>query len=267
MMRSVIFALCFFWMGASFCLAEEKDDFEHQDSRFFIVYHHEDANPGMVQGIIRRGEDYLEEFREKLGLDPFGSFAELTDEEKIKVYLHRTQGSYQEEGPSWSAGNSQPASKSIYGYPHMDFSTSILPHELGHILFYEAIGAESFARAPLWLSEGVSCYLERGSGKWMREPYVKEALMKNTFVPLSGLDKFRERSGSGEEINLFYSESTSVVNFLIENYGLDSFKTFCSGLKEGKSIDEAIASSFSGLNGLEDLGTTWESYLRKRLGH
>ena len=267
-LKRVVFAACLLGaQTAAFALGEDED-FVQKESRYLIVHYKKDAsNPAVVEGIIRRGEEYLTEFRQELGLAPLEYFAKLAPEEKIKVYLYSTEKNYHQDNPDpFSWGDAEPDKKSVYIFPDATFNSVILPHELGHVVFYEAIGPSGYSQIPKWLNEGVACHMERGSGKLRMEPYAREALLKRNFVPLKDLDRFRLRARSEEEVFVFYGEATSAVNFLINTYGPDSFKAFCRYLKEGHSLDEAVKLSFSGLNNIDDVGTAWETDLYKRVG-
>ena len=64
-------------------------------------------------------------------------------------------------------------------------------------------------------------------------------------------------SEESDRANLSYTESYSVVNFLIQTYGRDKMTTLLIALRDGATIDAALQSAYSlDTNGLEDAWRT-----------
>ncbi len=106
----------------------------------------------------------------------------------------------------------------------------IIVHESTHILFEDALGDRAID-VPAWLNEGFATYSEpnvriRGSGYlYGRTP------------PLRGMNRI---SGTPDTIPLFYQKSVSVVAYLIENYGEDSFRRMLGELRAGWTMEDAL---------------------------
>ena len=67
-----------------------------------------------------------------------------------------------------------------------------------------------------------------------------------------------------EIIDAFYMESCSLVGFMIKKYGSDKFTRFCRQLRDGESLDKALASTYSGtINSVDKLNTHWQKHIRK----
>ena len=106
----------------------------------------------------------------------------------------------------------------------------IIVHESTHLLFRDALG-EKALDAPAWLDEGFATYSEpnariRGSGElYGRTPSLR------------GMNRV---SGTPGTIPLFYQKSVSVVAYLIEEYGENSFRRMLDELRKGRVIEDAL---------------------------
>jgi len=115
---------------------------------------------------------------------------------------------------------------------------------------------------PLWLDEGVASYEQKINSPFT-DTLLKEALEKGTFIPLKDLSGFNlARVSDVTLIQLFYSESFSLVNFLIKEFGKDQFVLFCQNLRDKANLERAIASVYPFSN-LAELNSAWERELKK----
>lgn len=132
-----------------------------------------------------------------------------------------------------------------------------LTHELAHAIFFERMGGGT--RIPDWMQEGLASYEESrfdSSQTDARWSTYGAAIAQGEGKPLNGLTLAED--ASPEEINLFYAESQSVVNYLITNYGMLKFMTLATKLQAGKDIDAAIASTYEKqIASLDDLQAKW----------
>ena len=63
-------------------------------------------------------------------------------------------------------------------------------------------------------------------------------------------------------VNLFYAESLSIVDYLIKNFGSDSFVTFCQALRDKKDFARALSSSYNFSN-VRELDEAWLKYIER----
>ncbi len=247
-------------LSSRFCLAA---DMQEKKSTHFIIYY-EGVPEDFVDTVLRYAEGYYSDLTEKLG---FRRFDYWTWDKRAKIYIYPDQETYVERTrqPQWSGGVVSYADKTIWTYPRESgFFDSLLPHEIGHIVFREVVGSGR-GRVPLWLDEGVASYLEeaRRVGANM---FILKAMKNNTFIPFAQLngitpDTLRQRT----DVDLFYAESVSVISYLIEKYGVAAFNDFCKKLRDGKSLDRALSYSYFYLRSADDLGEFWERELRDKL--
>ena len=237
-------------------------DFNEKKSSHFIIYYDKDVSEEFVNSVSEFAERYYDELTEKLG---FVRYDFWTWEKRAKIYIYPDQEIYVRETkqPAWSSGMAAYDQKTIWTYPRESgFFDSLLPHEIGHIVFREAIGSHE---VPLWLEEGVACYLEKAK-RYGSEKIVLEAIKNNTFIPLKELSQIdtlalKQRS----DVELFYAESVNVVTYLIEKFGPGIFSDFCRKIKDGRSFEDALAYAYFDIRNLGDLSEFWEKSLRDKL--
>jgi hypothetical protein len=174
--------------------------------------------------------------------------------------------------------------KEIVGYNLSQiFLDSILPQEMAHLIFRDFVGFKG--EIPLWLDEGVAQWAEKNKRAYIKK-LIKKAYDEDRLLSLEDIMKLDIRniraqdevyvrsttSKTGEPrvlflsgdslVNLYYLESVSLVGFLIETFGSDSFSHFCRQLRDGKRINEALSSTYPNyIRSLEDLERRWRKYL------
>lgn len=240
----------------SFC---EEEKWEQQNSSHFIVYYKE-APEDFITEVIDAAEDYYQKITRDLGFTRYDSWLW---EERAKIYIYKDSENYHASSgkPSWASGHAEYEKKTIYTYPlAWGFFDTLLPHELGHIIFREFVGFRN-NKVPLWLDEGVACYQER-TRRWGSEKEVKKTVESKTFIPLNELTEIKSLSDfDKDKVELFYNESVSIVSFLITNYGKYNFARLCKALKDENSLDQAIDSAYARFDNLKELNDVWYKYL------
>ena len=131
----------------------------------------------------------------------------------------------------------------------IDWGKGAIAHELTHVL----VGHLTFSClgfVPGWLVEGLAMYGEGGLDDFSKAAF-EQAVADNTLISVEALSGgFSENP---DKANISYSESYSLVNFLIEEYGKDQMLALLKALKEGATVDEALESVYGfDINGLED---------------
>lgn len=213
-----------------------------------------------VSEIEDEAEDYYRTITQNLGFTRYNFW--LWDK-RAKFYIYNNKEDYAKETnqPSWSAAVVHYQEKIIRTYPQMTgFFDSVMPHELGHIIFREFIGERT--RIPLWLEEGVASYQER-SKRLAVDSVVKQAQSENRFIPLEELSRLDIRSSQDRAlVELFYAEAVSVVNFLITEFSRERFSGFCRDLRDGKTLEDALW-RFN-CRDLSALNKKWVEYLKDK---
>ncbi|MCO5201046.1 MAG: peptidase MA family metallohydrolase [Chloroflexi bacterium] len=126
--------------------------------------------------------------------------------------------------------------------------TDTLRHELGHIL-NETAGEGALGKLPSWLDEGAAVYAQSSPGDY--QAAFEAAVRANRLIPFNQMGN---PATTASQVGVFYGQSYSMVNYLIENKGEATFGEFMSTIKRGSRFDDALKSvySFADLSAFED---------------
>ncbi|MGE5280278.1 MAG: peptidase MA family metallohydrolase [Deltaproteobacteria bacterium] len=241
--------------------AAAEVSFKEMPSRHFEIYYEAPVEESFVNEVVAFAEKYYEELTEKLG---FVRYNYWTWDDRAKIYIYADQETYVRESgqPAWSGGVADYHEKAIWTFPRdSGFFDSLLPHEIGHIVFREVIGHNA---VPLWLEEGVASYLEPAR-RFGAKKMVADAIEDGSFIPLTKLNGMSPRGlGNNKQVELFYAESVGLLSFLIDEFGIDRFNQICDKIKEGKSFERAIKLTLFGVQNLDDLDKMWQDSLKKK---
>ena len=131
----------------------------------------------------------------------------------------------------------------------MDWGKRTQAHELTHVL----VGQLTFSclsDIPTWLAEGLAVYGEGGPDQPSQKQF-DEALTENTLLPVRSLSGGFSEDPSKADIS--YTQSYSLVQFLIEKYGQDKMLDFLRTLRDGATVDEALQQAYGfDIEGFED---------------
>ena len=131
----------------------------------------------------------------------------------------------------------------------IDWGKRTQAHELTHVL----VGQLTFSclsDIPTWLQEGLAVYGEGGPEQASLEQ-LNQAITDNKLISVRSLSgNFSEDPAKAD---LSYSQSYSLVNFLIEQYGQDNMTALLKALRDGNTVDEALQATYGfDIDGFED---------------
>ncbi len=257
-MRKAIAALIMLGLSVS-AFAADPGKWQTVKSTHFIIYY-QNTGDKFIRQLLNDAERYYNDITEALGFRRYNFW--LWDN-RAKIYIYDNAGAYLLAcgQPSWSAGVVVPRQKVIRAYAgEKDFFATVLPHEMGHIIFREFVGFDNRA-VPGWLDEGVALYQQHSGGHQLYA-LCRKAMDKKTFFPLDKLNSMNPSLlKDKEQIQLFYAESFTIVDFLLERFGKDNFLLFCQRLRDKQDLDSALAYAYPFRN-KQELGAGWERYLR-----
>lgn len=127
---------------------------------------------------------------------------------------------------------------------------SVLWHEFCHVI---TLGMTK-NKMPRWLSEGISVYEERQADRsWGQgmTPRYREMVLKGELTPVGNLSAAFLSPKTPFHLQFAYYESSLVVEFLVDRFGLNSLKQILQDLGEGKSINQAIEDRTAPLSQIE----------------
>lgn len=248
-----------FCLGGRLSAFDEKG-WHSEKSTHFIVYYKE-AQIKFVHQVIEKAEEYYRSIAENLGFTRYNFW--LWDK-RAKLYIYDDAEDYQKctGKPSWSGGAAYYHEKVIETFPWAQgFFQSLLPHELGHIIFREFVGEQT--NAPVWLDEGVAMFQEKAK-RFNLKSKLLSALEQKKLLPLNKLSELNIAFVNDKEmVELYYVEALSVVDYLINKFGKDNFVELCHALKERKTFDQAINDSYRVFKDLEDLNKAWLRHIKE----
>lgn len=124
-------------------------------------------------------------------------------------------------------------------------------HEFCHVVTLTV----THNKMPRWLSEGISVYeeIERNPvwGQKMTPQYRKMILEDGALTPIGELSSAFLSPESGEHLMFAYYQAHLVVKYLIDEYGIEKFRSLLKDLGEGVLINDALAKNSTDLVFLE----------------
>ncbi len=221
-------------------------------TRHFVIYSEGDAASDQFVGLA-------ENIHGNLMLD-LASFSPWASDEKVTIFLFRSQDTYREVTgrPAWSGGASSVPKRRLYIYESNELP-GILAHELCHI-YYDGFYLDGHAD-PLWLSEGMATLIqvERGlaAPEWLKENM--RILERGGGYSIEELMNVASMEGaSDDKVRLWYTQSYSIVRFMIRTQYKSSFYKFSEYLREGKDPTQALYRAYGmPYNRLKALDYAW----------
>lgn len=253
--------ITFWWQiedAAGNRLTTEPQQFEYTDNRFgwerlgsnglAIHWIEGHGDPAFGQAALDIARASLEEINAELR-------APLP--ESITIYVYDTQHNLDAAmlltGRDWVSGQARPElGVIVVAIPHEEGYTSrmkrYIPHEITHLLVYQAVTPAGYRYVPEWLDEGLATANER-----LPTPEyavaLEEARAEGQLLPLE--DLCVPFSPDSPTAFLAYAQSDSVVQFIRERYGAEGIRTLLAAYADGAScargVQEALNVSLSGL--------------------
>ena len=199
-----------------------------------------------AQTILDAGVEGLRRNNEQAG---------LVTNTPIDVYVYPNYTDMQDAilyEPSWTGGQAY----SDFGIVIMGLSGSdttwdknTIIHELTHIL----VGQFTFScigTLPGWIEEGLAMFSE-GELDASMQTQLDDAIKNDSLISIRSLNGgFSELP---DKANLSYSQSYSIIRFLIDTYGQEKMTQLLVALQDAKPIDDALLEVYGyETEGLED---------------
>ena len=220
---------------------------EYADRRFqwdrtqigrLVLLHH-----GLSQSRVRAVSKEVED-----GLNHLTNLLQLKVSQPIKGIIYNSGA---EARPAFPRQSETITEAQVFGgfafsssgvFVGVGFSPRIIVHESAHLLFTQALGPDALP-VPAWLNEGFASYVEPGSTAYSGRSLSSRSL------PLRAMSRV---SGTPDTIGTFYRKAESVVAYLIEDFGVESFQRFLEELAQGRMTEEALFRTYGfGVSGLD----------------
>lgn len=251
----VLVGLCVECFAADSAWKEIKD-------KHFVIYYEAQSDESLARDLLRRAEDYYRKIGDEIGYSRTNKL--WTWEERVQIFLFATQSSYLANTgqPLWSTGYADRdsrlfKSKTIMTYrQEEDFVDGLLPHEISHLILHDFIPNDE--GIPVWFDEGVAQMQEKEKRPMARK-IMKTLTSGKQYISFPQFVKFDvRRERDPRKAQIFYVQSLSVVDYLVTNFGADTFRRLCRNLRDNKDFYEALFSAYSGrFKDLADLERKW----------
>jgi len=170
--------------------------------------------------------------------------------------------------PNWSKGWSRlmiqrgKTSRAIWLVEQSSTSKlePLISHEIAHLLFLEYL---DFPKdLPRWLNEGVAIWSEESS-RPIYNRVITKAIKKGKFIPFETFFTLKQYP---KEKRLFYSQSSSIIQFLMRAYGSGEFLRFSRLIRDGESFKEAMFRIYGAQgSNMEVFEANWKSWVLENL--
>lgn len=268
---------------AGSAVAADKPNWKELKGTHFIVYF--TGEESFARDVLSSAERYYTRIAGELGYARYQDF--WTWEKRCKIYVYADHDSFLKStgGAEWSHGLAEYSTKTIYSYAwHEGFLDSLLPHEIAHLIFRDFIGFKG--EVPLWLDEGVAQWEEETKRPQMKamikKLYNNEGLLLINDMMKLDIGRLKTNEGvhilaaltkdgspgvvflsSDNLVNTYYLQSVSMIGFLIEKFGGESFTNFCRELRDGESLEQALKSAYTTITTIAEFEKRWKEYLNQ----
>ncbi len=208
--------------------------------------HYYSGNQAFAQDLLNAAKNGLDFNRTQSG---------LSAESPIDLYIYANTNDLRDAilyEPSWTGGQAFPDHDIVIlgiSQSDLDWGRDAIVHELTHVL----VGHLTFSclgGVPTWLNEGLAVYSEGGLDS-ASQKQLDAAIRDNTLLSVRSLSAGFSEVPS--KAYLSYSQSYSIVKFLVETYGQAQMTDLLTSLRDGAAIDEALIDAYGfDVEGLED---------------
>ena len=183
------------------------------------------------------------------------------------IYLYPTPGDFArltgqpETSPGFSTmgvnGNRIVARRVNLRADHPQLLTAILPHEVTHVVLADLFTQQQI---PRWADEGMAVLAEPKAEQVSRASELNDPLKEGRVFKLSELMAIDYPSA--EAWNLYYAQSVSLTQFLVEQGSPERFVSFVRGAQR-KGIEIALRESYQ-IDGFAELENRWQTFARRQ---
>lgn len=141
---------------------------------------------------------------------------------------------------------------------------AVLWHEFCHVVTLE----KTRNRMPRWLSEGISVYEERQAGTtWGQRmsPKHRKRIMDGRMASVREMSASFLRPEKPEDLQFAYYQSSLLVEYMTEKYGLESMKRVLDDLAVGVHVEDAIERRMTSLDQIDMEFRDYATEMARRL--
>jgi hypothetical protein len=194
------------------------------------------------------------------GVARLAKFTGVRPQAPIDLYIYGNTEQMQQAilyEPRWTGGVAYPANNiTIIGISpaYLEWGKRTIVHELTHLV----VGQITFScgeNVPTWLDEGIAVYAE-GELDSISQFMFKQAVSGNRLLSVRAISS--GFSQHPDVADLSYSQSFSMVSYLVQSYGSDKLLALLGNLRDGMTVEAGVTSAYGfDLGGLEDRWRAW----------
>lgn len=180
-------------------------------------------------------------------LENIASALQVPPPDRIHLYLYPSmadlRAALEMAGREWAGGQARPdLGVILVAIPPGDSALyqmeRDIPHELTHLLVYQAVGQDGYRHVPAWLDEGLATANELRPDPTL-EVMLEDAYAQGRLIPLS--DLCHPFPPSREAALLSYAQSGSLVRYVRDRYGNSGIRTLLTTYADGAGCESGIA--------------------------
>ncbi|MBF0594378.1 MAG: hypothetical protein HQL22_05355 [Candidatus Omnitrophica bacterium] len=265
-MRLITFFILILVMVLCSGNAVAQEAFIDMKSTHFMVRYTLPEESAAALEVLSKAEQILDRISRDIGFVKYTDF--WTWDKRVKIILFPDQISYTRftGQAQWSRGYASRNSKLfrdrvVVTYNgQAEMNSAILPHEIAHLVFWDLLG-QNYAAAPEWFEEGIAQLEEQDKRDIVREA-MRPVVISGKHIPFHVFMNLKPSEMQDEtQVSLFYAQSLSVVLFLIEKYGQDSFYRLSKELRNGCKFEIALTRVYGGIfTSMSEFESRWLKY-------
>jgi len=237
---------------------DENHDWQSISGDGATLYYY-DVRRSRASSWLDTAEGALDRIASEIGLSPL---------EEISIYVYRNEADMRPAVATRSDDYDARVTtlgvavdeRTLIVLAAQDALEQTMAHELSHIVVGMATD-NPYAGLPRWLDEGLAMLAE-GELPAQNAIALRLAIAADELLSVRSMTSY---SGRPDQVDLYYGECYSVVNYLIEEYGRDKMRELLDVFSEGILQDDALRRVY-GLD-VDELDARWrESLGLKRRG-
>lgn len=271
----IILCCCVFIGGMplprGFCARIDYVDFGGENwaqikGKHFIVYYDPGWDIQAAKNVLKVAEQYYQSITDVVGLTRYSDFWKWDQRAKIFIFPDQESFTARTGAPAWSMAYADRdsmlfESRAIVTYQQeQNLLNAILPHEISHLIVHDSIDSGFL---PVWVDEGIAQLFEKNKHR-IADRMMHVLASQGRYIKLDFLNRWNVRKEKDvKKVELFYAQSLSVIRFLQNSDGDESFRRFCRNLRDGKEVEDALRSAYPiRFRSLQDLEEAWLEYIR-----
>ncbi len=218
-----------------------------------LLYYGGDRDAALAQELLDAGQEALARLQAQVGVHleaPVRVYVYQTSQDMSGALASRSEG-FDERVITLGVAVADDTLLLLGG--HEDVQATIA-HELSHIVVGLAT-KNPYAGLPRWLDEGLAMYAEGDLLPGYADA-LDDAIGRDALISVRSLSGY---TGDASQVDLYYGEAYSLVDFLVRAYGRDKMSELLQVFKQGSDQDDALRQVYG--MGLDGLDAAWRESL------